>query len=132
VEALFTILGGKEQDPFTGFAIYASTITNEPSPLFADIDLEWDLAGRKGRFVVANVLAAEVEPIRNPVTGAPHFIAIRPQDGFEFREAEMASGTFWSRGEIDQRHEKRFASLTYVSYGPHGIIPEESLPNRRA
>jgi hypothetical protein len=82
--------------------------------------------------VVANVLAAEVEPIRNPVTGAPHFIAIRPQAGFEFREAEMASGTFWSKGEIDQRHEKRFASLTYVSYGPHGIIPEESLPNRSA
>jgi hypothetical protein len=99
VEALFTILGGKEQDPFTGFAIYASTIANEPSLLIADIDLEWDLAGRKGRFVVANVLAAEVEPIRNPVTGAPHFIAIRPQDGFEFREAEMASGTFWSKGE---------------------------------
>jgi hypothetical protein len=44
----------------------------------------------------------------------------------------MASGTFWSKGEIEQRHEKRFASLTYVSYGPHGIIPEESLPNRRA
>jgi hypothetical protein len=82
-------------------------------------------------FVVANVLAAEIEPIRNPVTGKPHFIALRPQDGFEFREAEMASANFWSRGEIEQKYEKRFASLTYVSYGPHGIIPEESLPVRK-
>lgn len=132
VDALFTILGGKEQEPHTGFAIYASTIANEPEPIFADIGFEWDLDGRRGRFVVADVMAAEVAPIRNPVTGAPHFIAIRPHDGFEFREAEMASADFWSRGPIEQRHEKRFAAITYASYGPYGIIPEESLPARRA
>ena len=131
VDALFTILGGKEQEPTTGFAIYASTIENEPEPIFADIEFEWDLDGRKGRFVVAGVLEAEVEPIRNPVTGAPHFIAIRPRDGFEFREAEMASATFWSRGQIDQTHAKRFAAISYVTYGPQGIIPEKSLPNVR-
>jgi hypothetical protein len=92
VKALFTIMAGKEQEPTTGFAIYASTIANEPEPIFADIDFEWDLDGRRGRFAVANVMGADVEPIRNPVTGAPHFITIRPQDGFEYREAEMASG----------------------------------------
>jgi hypothetical protein len=132
VEALFTILGGKEQDPYTGFAIYASTITNEPEPIFADIEFEWDLDRRRGRFVVTGVLAAEVEPIRNPVTGAPHFITIRPHEGFEFREAEMASADFWSKGQIEQRHAKRFAAITYASYGPQGIIPEGSLPSRRA
>jgi hypothetical protein len=131
VEALFTIIGGKEQEPTTGFAIYASTIENEPEPIFADIDFEWDLDGRKGRFVVAGVLEAEVEPIKNPVTGAPHFIAIHPHDGFEFREAEMASATFWSRGSIEQKHTKRFAAISYVTYGPRGIIPEKSLPNAR-
>lgn len=131
VDALLKIMAGREQEPTTGFAIYASTIENEPEPIFADIQFEWDLDGRKGRFVVADVLEAEVEPIRNPVTGAPHFIAIRPHDGFEFREAEMASATFWSKGEIDQEHSKRFAAISYVTYGPHGIIAEESLPNAR-
>jgi len=132
VKALFAIMGGKEQEPTTGFAIYASIVEHEPEPVFADIDFEWDLTGRKGRFVVSDVLGAEIEPIRNPVTGKPHFIAIRPQDGFEFREAEMASADFWSRGELDQRHSKRFAAISYVSYGPDGIIPEESHPRQSA
>jgi hypothetical protein len=56
VDALFTILGGKEQEPTTGFAIYGSTIEHEPDPVFADIEFEWDLEGRRGRFVVTDGL----------------------------------------------------------------------------
>ena len=130
VDALFTILGGQEQEPTTGFAIYGSTIAHEPDPVFADIEFEFDLEGRKGRFFVKNVLDASVEPIRNPVTGNEHFISIRPHEGFEMREAEMASATFWSKGELEQQHEGRFAALFFASYGPKGIIPEESLPHR--
>ena len=131
VDALFKILGGKEQEPTTGFAIYASTVAHEPEPVYADIQFEWDLDGRKGRFMVDGVLAVAVEPIRNPVTGAAHFIAIRPHDGFEFREAEMASASFWSKGRLEQNHDKRFAAISYVTYGPYGIIPEQSLPKAR-
>ena len=65
VDALFKIMGGKEQEPTTGFAIYASTIQNEPDPIFADIEFEWDLKSRKGRFVVANVLEADVSWARD-------------------------------------------------------------------
>ena len=132
VEALFAILGGKEQDPTTGFSIYGSTIANEPDPVFAEIHFELDLEKRLGRFSVENVLQAEVAPIRNPVTGEAHFISIRPHHGFEFREAEMGSASFWSKGELDLQHEGRFAALTFASYGPHGIIPEHSFPNRSA
>jgi hypothetical protein len=130
VEALFTILGGKEQEPTTGFAVYGSTIEHEPDPMFADIEFEWDIEGRTGRFVVDGVLEADIEPIRNPVTGEPHFISIRPHDGFEFREAEMASATFSAKGDLEQNYSKRFAAITYVSYGPYGIIPAESFPLR--
>ena len=132
VDALLTILRGKEQEPTTGFAIYASTIEHEFDPMSADIAFEWDLSGRKGRIVVSHVLGAEIEPIRNPVTGKPHFIALRPHEGFEYREAEMASATFWSKGRLDQNYSGKHAALSYVTYGPHGIIPEESLPRRSA
>lgn len=131
IDALFTILGGKEQEPTTGFAIYGSTIAHEPDPVYADIEFEFDLDKRCGRFRVDNVLEADVSAIKNPITGEEHFIAIRPHNGFEFREGEMGSATFWSRGELEQKHEGRFAVLTFASYGPHGIIPEESLPHRR-
>src|SRR5579872_6204623 len=36
VDALSKILGGKEQDPTTGFSIYGSTVENEPEPIVAD------------------------------------------------------------------------------------------------
>lgn len=132
VEALFKIFGGKEQEPTTGFSIYASTIETEPEPLRATIGFEWDLRGRRGRFVVEDVLAAEIEPILNPVTGKPHFSAIHLHEGFEFREAEMASATFWSKGALEQNHATRYAAISYVTYGPFGIIPEESHPRRSA
>ncbi len=130
VEALGTILDGKEQEPTTGFAIYGATIEHAPEPVFADIEFEWDLEGRTGRFLVDNILECNVDPIRNPVTGDPHYIAIRPHRGFEFREAEMASASFWSKGELEQEHSERFAAITFATYGPYGIIAEESYPHR--
>jgi len=132
VEALFTIFGGGEQEPTTGFAIYGSTVEHEPDPLFADINFEFDLDGRKGRFSVEGVMGAEIQPIKNPVTGEDHFITINPHDGFEFREAEMASADFWANDILEaEKHANRFAAITYCSYGPYGIIPNESLPERR-
>ena len=132
VAALFKIMGGEEQEPSTGFAIYGATIENEPEPIFAEIEFDWDLERRAGRFSVSGVLGADIEPIKNPVTGLPHYISIHPHDGFEFREAEMASATFWSKGELEQEHSGRFAAMSYVSYGPYGVIEDESHPRATA
>lgn len=132
VNALFTILGGQDQEPTTGFAIYASTIAHEPEPIFADIEFEWDLAQAAGRFKVEGMLEATVTPIKNPVTGKPHRCAIKLADGFEFREGEMASANLWSTGEIDQRHDDCYATMFFATYGPHGIIEKESTPHRNA
>ena len=43
----------------------------------------------------------------------------------------MASSDFWAKGVLEHKHKKRFASITYATYGPYGIIPSESLPARR-
>jgi hypothetical protein len=63
-----------------------------------------------------------IEPIRNPVTGQPHRAIIRLPEGFEFREAEVASGTFDGRGELGFAHRDCYACLTHVAYGPYGVI----------
>ncbi len=128
VEALFKIMGGEEQEPTTGFAIYGSTIENDLDPIFADIEFEWDLKARKGRFSVSGILAADIEPIRNPVTGEAHFMSVYLYNGFENREAEMASASFWSKGNVVQEHSKCFATMFYATYGPYGIIEEETQP----
>jgi hypothetical protein len=128
VEALFTILSGREQEPTTAFNIYGSTIEKEYDPLFAHIEFEWDLPNRSGRGAVAEVLEATYTPIRNPVTGAPHRASIKLPNGFEFREAEMVSSTFWTKGDINQSYQNVYGFLTYASYGPYGVIEEHSYP----
>ena len=123
-DALFTILSGEEQEPTTVFNIYGSTIETEYEPIFAPIEFEWDMEARTGWVSVPDVLEARYEPIRNPVTGDPHRARIVLPEGFEFREAEMASADFTSPGPIPLNYKKRYGSLFYVAYGPYGIIDD--------
>ncbi|HEX6142911.1 MAG TPA: DUF1326 domain-containing protein [Geminicoccaceae bacterium] len=123
-DALMKILGGEEQVPTTVFNIYGSTIETELEPVFADIEFACDIAARTGRFRVPDLMELEIEPIRNPVTGKPHRAQIRLPEGFEFREAEVASATFRNadREVLQADHHHVYGALTYVAYGPHGII----------
>ncbi len=122
-DALLTILGGKEQAPTTVYNIYGSTIARELEPLFAPMAFACDLEARTGELQVPGVMALAIEPIRNPVTGRPHRARIHLPEGFEFRAAEMASGSFTGEGsELGFANSDCYACLTHVGYGPHGIV----------
>ncbi|MGF1552434.1 MAG: DUF1326 domain-containing protein [Paracoccaceae bacterium] len=121
-EALFKILGGEEQEPTTVFNIIGSTVETEYDPVFADIEFECDVAAATGRFRVPGMLDLAIEPIRNPVTGAPHRAQIHLPTGFEFRWAEMGSSTFKVDAALSFEHEKRYAYLIDAAYGPYGVI----------
>ena len=127
-EALFKIFSGEEQEPTTMFNIYASTIDKEPEPIVAKIEFEWNIKKRKGRIAVSGICESSIEPIRNPVTGDTHRAVIKLPEGFEYREAEMASATFWSNGPITQEYQDCYGFLTYASYGPYGVIEDLSYP----
>jgi len=43
-------------------------------------------------------------------------------NGFEFRDAEMASATAKGTGAIEFDYANRYAFLIDVTYGPQGII----------
>jgi hypothetical protein len=82
-----------------------------------------------------NVLAGIFEmptSVRKPVPPVPPYpLSIVMQklasaNPSEFCEAGMASATFSSKGEIGQKHARRFAAISSVTYGPHGIIAEQS------
>ncbi len=126
-EALFQILEGKEQEPTTAYNIYGATIETEFDPIFADISFECDIAARTGRCVVPGFMEMSLEPIRNPVTGKAHRAQITLPEGFEFRTAEMASGTFKADGDIELDSKDVYAFLIDVAYGPYGIIEEKTL-----
>lgn len=128
IDALFKILGGEEQEPTTVYNIYGSTIETELDPIFADIAFACDFATGTGGFSVPGQCSLELEPIRNPVTGAAHPAKITLPTGFEFREADVVSSTFQSGGAIAFDRAKRYGMLTYATYGPYGLIEEESSP----
>jgi hypothetical protein len=127
-QALFKIMSGEEQEPHTLFNIYGATIETEHDPIFAPIEFEWDMNNLSGRFAVTDVMAATLEPIRNPVTGAVHRSIIKLPEGFEFREAEVVSGDFWAKAALPHAYDKRFGYITYAAYGPYGMIEAESFP----
>lgn len=130
-EALLTILSGKEQEPTTVFNIYGATIAKEFDPAFGPMEFACDFASSTGRFAMPGVVELTIQPIRNPVTGEPHPAKIVLPAGFEFRSADMASGTFAGHGDLALESRDTYAALTYVAYGPSGIIAEESHPLRK-
>jgi hypothetical protein len=121
-DAIIKIISGEEQEPTTGFNIVGSTIAEEEDTLFLPIELEWDWDARSGRIGIPGVAEGSFEPIKNPVTGNPHHAMIRLYNGFEFRDAEMASATATGTGAIQFDYAGRYAFLIDVTYGPPGIV----------
>jgi len=100
-EALLTILTGKETVPgATIFNVFASTLTKLHDPIFAPIELTLDLDKRVGRVRVAGVIDTTIGPIHNPISGAEHRARVVLPNGFEYHEAEFASGNTRANGPI--------------------------------
>jgi hypothetical protein len=90
-EALFGIMSGQNSAEGTLFHIFSLIVSKMHEPIFAPVDFRFDKAGRTARLIIPGVLESEVEPIRNPVTGAEHRIKVVMPEGFEHIEGEVAS-----------------------------------------
>ena len=64
----------------------------------------------------------DVEPIKNPVTGAPHSIQVMMPEGFEHRVAEIASANIKSTGAIKFETKGSHSSLATVTQTPQGVV----------
>jgi hypothetical protein len=100
-EALVKILTGQETDDMaTVWWVFSAMAPNKLEPLFRPIEYEVDVDARSGRFRIPGLVETVGEPIRNPVTGAEHRVRIDLPDGFEYRLAEIGSGTTRATGAI--------------------------------
>src|SRR5947208_6327073 len=70
--ALFGILSGQNSAEGTLFHIVTLSVSKMLDPIFAPIHVEFDMPGRRAKVSIPGVLESENEPIKNPVTGAPH------------------------------------------------------------
>lgn len=121
-DALYKIASGNEQDPGTAFSIYASTLSEDYAALYKAIDMACDTAAGTGHIRVEGIIDIEVEPIFNPITQRPHRVRLVLPQGFEFRDAEIVSGSCSSNGDLKIEYQNRHAVFTAFAYGPHGVI----------
>jgi hypothetical protein len=120
-EALFGILSGQNSAEGTIFHIFSLIVTQMLDPVFAPIRFDFDLPSRRAKISIPGVLETENEPIRNPVTGAPHRIQIVMPEGFEHHSAEVCSSRIESTGGIKFNVPQGHGSLATVEQTPEGI-----------
>lgn len=123
-DAVATIVsGGDTEEMATMFWVFSKMAPNKLDTLSRPIDLEIDIDARKGHVRVADVFDLDVEPIRNPVTGAEHRARINLPHGFEYRIAEVASGTTRTSGAIPLRNSKNtHAHICRILMNGQGVI----------
>jgi hypothetical protein len=71
---------------------------------------------------VPGIVEGTVEPIRNPVTGAPHRARVALPKGFEYTEAEYVAGRTKASGEIALDFTDTHAHLARINWSTHGVV----------
>ncbi|MEQ1839171.1 MAG: DUF1326 domain-containing protein, partial [Verrucomicrobiales bacterium] len=95
------ILKGEDTDDMaTMWWVFSKMSPAHRPTLFTPIEFEVDVDKRTGRIRVPGLVDTQAEPIRNPVTGAEHRARIDMPHGFEYRLAEVASGTSKVSGDL--------------------------------
>ena len=120
-QALGAILSGQHSDEGTLFHIASLIVSKMHEPIFAPVQMEFDKEGRWARLAIPGVLETEVEPIRNPVTGAEHRIQVVMPEGFEHRGGEVASSNIRSTGAIVYETRGGHSTLAHVVQTPQGV-----------
>jgi hypothetical protein len=121
-EAILKIMSGAETEPgATIFNVFAATLDRVREPLFRTIEFDCDLDGRLAHFRIDGVVEARVEPIRNPVSREPQRVRVVMPGGFEFSEAEFASGSVDTlASDIPLHWHDRHAHLNVVDMTGRG------------
>jgi hypothetical protein len=119
--ALLTILSGGETDPgATIFNVFATVIDTLHEPAFVPIDFTIDLDKREGSVRIEGLMQTTTQPIRNPVTGDEHRVRVVLPSGFEYREAEFASGDTVATGPVSLEWTGRHAHVAMLDLSTHG------------
>ena len=122
--ALEIIISGEDTEELaTIFWVINAMTTIRHETLYLPVTIEADIETRRGRVLVDGVFELNVEPIKNPVTGAEHRARIEIPDGFEFTIAEMASGNLKTQSGIElPNNNDTHSHLAELHLNNSGII----------
>lgn len=93
---LLRIMTGQDTEPgATVFQVFSTTFEKLHEPIFAPIEFDVDVDGRKAKLVIPGVTEGHGEPILNAVTGKETRARIDLPNGFEYSLAEVGRG--WNK-----------------------------------
>ena len=117
-QALDALDRAEEGGPY--FEVFAAVCPNRLETVTAPIELTCDREGRTASLRVGEIADAEVEPIKNPVTGEAHRARIDLPGGFEYELAEMGN-TVHARvetGPVSFSLENSYAQFNAFDWAP--------------
>jgi hypothetical protein len=98
----------------TFFEIFAAVCPHRLEPVIAPITFESDREKRQAHLHVPGMGELRTEPIKNPVTGEEHRVRIVLPNGFEYKEAEVASSAMLrvhAQAPLIFEHQQTYAQL---------------------
>ena len=96
--------------------------THVLDPIYAPIELDFDLEARTATGRVPGLVVSDATPIRNPITGDEHRAQIVLPEGFEYTVAEMGSASSKTEGPIPLELSDSYAQFNELHLGHEGII----------
>lgn len=117
-EALSKIVTGQAKG--SAFDVYAKTLDHFREP--KRVKMTFNANGIKSRVKAEGVGEAHLEPIKNPVTGAAHQVAIVQPKGFEAARLDMASSKLLvaDDGLLSFKYEGTYGGVQKISWKGSG------------
>lgn len=97
--ALEAIMRGEDTEEFaTMFHVFSAMSPTKHDTLTAPVSIDFDPESMTGTARAGGIAETTVKPIANVVSGAPHKVSIKLPQGFEYTEAQVATGTTTTSG----------------------------------
>jgi hypothetical protein len=121
--ALEAVAHGRDTEPGSLiWQIFSTTITSFLPTLARPIQLDIDIDARTASIFIPGVVQGSVAPIRNARTGAAQRARVTLPAGFEYTEAEFASGRAIADGAVPLEFTDTHAHLAQVHWTTHGVV----------
>lgn len=121
--AIETIAQGKETEPGSLITqVFSTTLTSVHPTQQKPIELKIDEQSGTAKIKVPGLVDASAEPIKNPITGAPHRVRVTLPTGFEYSEAEFLTGSGKATGPIPLDFQATHAHIAKVNWTQNGVV----------
>ena len=116
-------MSGQDTEPgATIFQVFSTTYEKVLDPVFKRIEFSADIDARKGKVSIPGIVETSASPILNPVTGQEHRVRVTLPHGFEYHEAEYASGTTKSAAPIKLDIDNAHAHFARIHMTGKGVV----------